>query len=200
MNRWKGVCVAMFGLSGAVSPLALAGEPLAEAIARAHVKSQVDQCGGENCAAVFRGLIAFVDGRPKGLGGNGRSCADCHLPSDNLQLSPASAQARFELLQWRRKWNPRAQDPLFLPIDADDFRINGEQASDFSNLLQNGLVRVTLPLPPNIRLIDPLTNAVSAETTADVWRMVPTVNDVRLTGADGANPAWPRRGRTRGCS
>ena len=57
---------------------------------------------------------------------------------------------------------------------------------------QNGLVRVTLPLPPNIRLIDPLTNAVSAETTADVWRMVPTVNDVRLTGADGANPAWPR--------
>ena len=192
MNRWKGVCVAVFGLTGAVSPLALAREPLAEAVARAHEKSQVAQCGGENCAAVFRGLIAFVDGRPKGLGGNGRSCADFHLPSDNLQLSPASAQARFDALQWRRKWNPRAQDPLFLPIDADDFRINGEQASDFSNLLQNGLVRVTLPLPPNIRLIDPVTNAVSAETTADVWRMVPSVNDVRLTGADGANPAWPR--------
>ena len=192
MNRWKGICVAVFGLTGAVSPLALAREPLAEAVARAHEKSHVDQCGGENCAAVFRGLIAFVDGRPKGLGGNGRSCADCHLPSDNLQLSPASAQARFELLQWRRQWNPRAQDPLFLPIDADDFRINGEKASDFSNLLQNGLVRVTLPLPPNIRLIDPLTNAVSTETTADVWRMVPSVNDVRLTGADGANPAWPR--------
>ena len=86
-------------------------------------------------------------GVPKGLGGNGRSCADCHMPSDNLQLSPASAQARFDLLKWRRKRNPRAQDPLFLPIDADDFRINGEKASDFSNLLENGLVRVTLPLP-----------------------------------------------------
>ena len=63
---------------------------------------------------------------------------------------------------------------------------------------QNGLVRVTLPLPPNMRLIDPLTNAVSTETTADVWRMVPSVNDVRLTGADGANPAWPRGPNTTG--
>jgi cytochrome c peroxidase len=192
MNRWKGVCVTVFGLAGAVSPLALAGEPLAEAVARAHQHARVEQCGGESCAAVFRGLLAFVDGRPKGLGGNGRSCADCHMPGDNLQLSPASAQARFEILQSRRKRNPRAQDPLFLPIDADDFRINGEKATDFRNLLENGLVRVTLPLPPNIRLVDPVTNAVSAETSADVWRMVPTVNDVRLTGADGANPAWPR--------
>ena len=192
MKGWKGICVAVLGLTGAVSPMALSREPLAEAVARTVEKSHVHQCGGENCAAVFRGLIAFVDGRPKGLGGNGRSCADCHLPEDNLQLSPASAQARFNLLQARRKWNPRAQDPLFLPIDADDFRINGEKAGDFSNLLENGLIRVTVPLPPNMRLIDPLTNAVSTETTADVWRMVPSVNDVRLTGADGANPAWPR--------
>jgi hypothetical protein len=98
----------------------------------------------------------------------------------------------------RRKWNPRAQDPLFLPIDADDFRIHGEKASDYSNLLENGLIRVTLPLPPNMRLIDPLTNAVSTETTADVWRMVPSVNDVRLTGTDGAIPAWPRGPNTTG--
>jgi len=192
MKGWKGICAAAFGLAGAVTPLAQSREPLAEAVARAHEKSHVHQCGGESCAAVLRGLIAFVDGRPKGLGGNGRSCADCHLPEDSLQLSPASAQARFKLLQLRRKRNPRAQDPLFLPIDADDFRINGDKANDFHNLLDNGLIRVTLPLPPNMRLIDPLTNAVSTETTADVWRMVPSVNDVRLTGADGANPAWPR--------
>lgn len=192
MKGWKGVCVGVFGLAGAVSPLAVSREPLSEAVARADEMSHVHQCGGENCAAVLRGLIAFVDGRPKTLGGNGRSCADCHLPEDSLQLSPASAQARFKLLQLRRKWNPRAQDPLFLPLDADDFRIHGEKASDFSNLLENGLIRVTLTLPPNMRLVDPLTNAVSTETTADVWRMVPSVNDVRLTGADGADPAWPR--------
>jgi cytochrome c peroxidase len=41
-----------------------------------------------------------------------------------------------------------------------------------------------LPLPPNIRLIDPATNAPSAEAFVDVWRSVPTVNDVALTGPD----------------
>jgi cytochrome c peroxidase len=198
MNAWKGTCIAVLGLAGTFSSVALSREPLAEAVARDHQGTYLDECGGENCAAVFRGLLAFVDGRPKGLGGNGRSCADCHRPEDSLQLSPASAKARFNQLQLRRKWNPRAQDPLFLPIDADDFRIHGEKASDFSNLLENGLIRVTLPLPPNMRLIDPLTNAVSTETTADVWRMVPSVNDVRLTGADGAIPAWPRGPNTTG--
>src|SRR5688572_8420543 len=177
-------------------PGAYAVESLAKALARPTHHS--DQCGGENCAAVTRGLLAFVDRRLKGMGGNGRSCVDCHMASDHFQLSPAGAQARFKLLQFHRKWNPRATDPLFLPIDADDFRVNGAEASDFSNLLENGLVRVTMPLPANMRLVDPATNAVSGETSVDVWRMVPSVNDVRLTGADGANPQWPRGPNTTG--
>ena len=114
------------------------------------------------------------------------------MPTDHFQLSPASVEARFRLLQLRRRWNPEADDPLFRPVDADDFRTNGDAASDFSNLRQNGLVRITLPLPPTIRLIDPATNAVSNETTVDVWRMVPTVNDVALTGPDASLPVWPR--------
>ena len=129
--------------------------------------------------------------RLRGLAANGRSCADCHMATDNFQLSPAGAEARFQFLQWRRQWNPHADDPLFRPIDADDFRTNGDTAADFSNLRQNGLVRITFALPSNIRLIDPATNAPSAETIADVWRSVPTVNDVALTGPDDVNP-WPR--------
>ena len=39
--------------------------------------------------------------------------------------------------------------------------------------------------------IDPATNAPSTETFVDVWRIVPTVNDVALTGPDDVNP-WPR--------
>ena len=132
------------------------------------------------------------DRTPDGLVGNGRACADCHMPTDSFQLSPASAEARFQFLQWRRRWNPDADDPLFRPIDADDFRTSGDSAIDFSNLRQNGLVRITLSLPPTIRLIDPVTNAVSNETTVDVWRMVPTVNDVALTGPDASAPVWPR--------
>ena len=149
-------------------------------------------CGGEPCDAVQRGFFAFFDRKPVGLDGNGRACADCHMPTDHFQLSPASVEARFRLLQLRRRWNPNADDPLFRPVDADDSRTNGEAASDFSNLRQNGLVRITLPLPATIRLIDPATNAVSNETSVDVWRMVPTVNDVALTGPDASLPVWPR--------
>lgn len=148
-------------------------------------------CGGESCQAVFRGFFSFVDRQLHGLPGNGRSCADCHMPADNFQLSPASAEARYQLLQARRQRNKYADDPLFRALDADDFRVNGTQANDFSNLRENGLVRITLPLPPNIRLIDPATNAVSEETTVDIWRAVPSVLNVKLTGPDGVNP-WPR--------
>ena len=148
-------------------------------------------CGGEPCDAVARGFRAFFDRKLDGLAANGRACADCHMPTDSFQLSPASVEARFQLLQRRRRWNPDADDPLFRPIDADDFRTNGDNASDFSNLRQNGLVRITFTLPPNIRLIDPATNLPSAETEVDVWRSVPTVNDVALTGPDNGI-LWPR--------
>jgi len=148
-------------------------------------------CGGEACDAVFRGFFAFFDRSLHGMDGNGRSCADCHMPTDQFQLSPASAEARFQQLQKRRRWNPKADDPLFRPVDADDFRLHGSSANDFRNLRENGLVRIELSLPPNLRLIDPVTNLPSTETSVDVWRAVPGVNDVKLTGADGLNP-WPR--------
>src|SRR4029453_15064627 len=83
------------------------------------------QCGSEPCAAVFRGLVAFFDRELHTLDGNGRSCADCHMLTDHFQLSPAGAEARFQRLQRRRELNPQADDPLFRPIDADDFRTNG---------------------------------------------------------------------------
>jgi len=150
-----------------------------------------DDCGAERCIAVFRGLFDFVDRRLHGLQGNGRSCADCHMPGDHFQLSPANVEARFQNLQRRRLTNRRADDPLFRPVDANDYRINGDNASDFSNLRENALIRITFPLPSNIRLIDPATNLPSNETSVDVWRMVPTVNNVKLTGPDGQNP-WTR--------
>ena len=159
--------------------------------AGAEPERQALACGGEPCDAVARGFRAFFDRRLADLGGNGRSCADCHMATDNFQLSPASAEARFSLLQLRRRFDPDADDPLFRPIDADDFRTNGDSAGDFGNLRQNGLVRITFPLPSNMRLIDPATNMASAETSVDVWRSVPTVNDVALTGPDDGI-AWLR--------
>jgi cytochrome c peroxidase len=147
------------------------------------------ECGGQPCDAIARGFMAFFDRRLHGLDGNGRSCGDCHLATDSFQLSPAGAEARFQLLQQRRQRDPDADDPLFRPIDADDFRTNGESASDFSNLRENGLVRIAFRLPSNIKLVDPATGVLLDET--DVWRMVPTVNDVALTGPDTSDP-WFR--------
>ena len=148
-------------------------------------------CSGEPCDAVARGLFHFFDRSPDGMAANGRSCGDCHMVTDRFQLSPARVEQRFQFLQWLKQLFPDADDPLFRPIDADDFRTHGEDAADFSNLRQNGLVRIPFDLPANVKLVDPVTNLPSEETFVDVWRSVPTVNDVRLTGPDGQNP-WPR--------
>ena len=150
-------------------------------------------CGGQPCDAVHRGFKAFVDRELPGLLTNGRACADCHMLTDSFQMSPAGVEARFQDLQRRREKNPAADDPLFRPIDADDFRVNGEQANDYSNLRENGLVRITLPLPPNIKLVDPVTGLVTEDKFVDIWRMVPTVNDVNTK--PGATPE-PSTGST----
>ena len=148
-------------------------------------------CDEPPCDAVARGRAAFNRGNLNQLGGNGRSCADCHMPSDGFQLSPASAKARYDNLQARRLEDSTADDPLFRPIDADDFRINGNNAVDFSNLVENGLVRVTMPLPLNVKLIDTTTGQPTDETSVDLWRAVMPVNNVAITGPDGVLPIWP---------
>jgi cytochrome c peroxidase len=148
-------------------------------------------CDTQPCDAIARGRAAFNDRNLKKLGGNGRSCADCHMPSEAFQLSPAAAQARFAALQAERAHNMNADDPLFRPADADDFRVNGEGASDFSNLLENGLVRVTMPLPANVRLVDPITHVPTNDTFVDLWRAVMPVFNVAISGPDAVPPVWP---------
>jgi hypothetical protein len=141
------------------------------------------------CDAVARGRAAFHDRNLIQLGGNGRACSDCHLPSAGFQLSPAAAQARFDALLAARAHNPNADDPLFRPVDADDFRVNGERANDFSNLIENGLIRVSMPLPMNVRLIDPMTGQPTDETSVDLWRAVmPVLHDLG-PGPDAAHGA-----------
>jgi len=140
---------------------------------------------------VARGREAFNNPPRIKFGGNGRACADCHMPSKSFQLSPEAAKARFEALQAKRANGKDADDPLFRPVDADDFRVNGNNASDFSNLVENGLVRVTMPLPANVKLIDPATGQPSNENTVDLWRAVMPVLNVAISGPDGVAPTWP---------
>ena len=148
-------------------------------------------CDEPPCDAVARGRAAFNRRNLIQLGGNGRACADCHMPADHFQLSPASARARFDALQAKRENNKNADDPLFRPVDADDFRTNGDSAADFSNLVENGLVRVTMPLPANVKLIDPISGQPTDETSVDLWRAVMPVLNVAITGPDNVLPIWP---------
>ena len=53
------------------------------------------ECDGQPCGAVVRGSLAFHDRELKGLAGNGRACADCHIPSDGFQLSPVAAKEMY---------------------------------------------------------------------------------------------------------
>lgn len=144
--------------------------------------------------AFCRGKANFRDRTLATMGGNGRACSDCHMEAENFQLTPAAAQTRLAQMT-----ATGIDDPLFRAIDADDFRTNGAAARDFSNLTQNGLVRVTIPLPANVKLLDcgamvpcPPSAQPTTETVADVWRATPSILDVKITGPDGLGPVWPR--------
>ena len=176
--------VAFFGALAILSPLSGFGQ---DSIPPGSTQLN---CDDPPCDAVARGRAAFHDRNLNQLGGNGRACSDCHIPSEGFQLSPEAARARFDALMEKRAHNPNADDPLFRPVDADDFRVNGDNASDFSNLVENGLVRVTMPLPLNVKLIDPATGQPSDETSVDLWRAVMPVLNVAITGADGVLPIW----------
>jgi cytochrome c peroxidase len=145
-------------------------------------------------SAVCRGKANFHDRTLAGLGGNGRACSDCHMDSQNFQLTPAAAQTRLAQMT-----ASGVDDPLFRAIDADDFRVNGAAAHDFTNLTQNGLIRVTIPLPANVKLLDcgaaipcPASARPTSETVADVWRAVPSIFDVMITGPDALSPVYAR--------
>ena len=191
MNKFKNSVIAL-GLVSLISAIAAVMPHTALSQVSEGNGAMQHDCFPRPCAAaVARGRVAFNDGNLKKIGGNGRSCADCHMPSESFQLSPAAARARFDALQEKREHNKNADDPLFRPVDADDFRINGDNAIDFSNLVENGLVRVTMPLPTNVKLIDPLSGQPSAETSVDLWRAVLPVFNVAITGPDFVSPIWP---------
>jgi cytochrome c peroxidase len=100
---------------------------------------------------------------------NGRACATCHVESDHFALTPAHVQALYAQ-------NPN--DPLFSPIDADD----PSATYPTYDHLKAGLVRVTIKLADNLDVIDGAGNVITnAARTIDVWRSVPTVENVAYT-------------------
>jgi cytochrome c peroxidase len=101
---------------------------------------------------------------------NGRSCATCHVPEDHFTLTPARVARLLET-------NP--DDPLFNAIDADD---PTAETLTFEHL-KKGLIRVGLPLPDNMDLIDDTGNVTTPpDRTLFVWRGVPSIVDSAVSG------------------
>jgi cytochrome c peroxidase len=131
------------------------------------------------------GGLLFGIGFPN-VHGNGRSCAACHVPEEAFQLSPQNVEERYRELQRRRLRNPRADDPLFRSIDADD------GAEDFTTLRNHALVRVFITLPTDAqgqKLMWPVDEPNATEVS--VWRATPTVVNTAFTAPyqlDGRQP------------
>ena len=76
------------------------------------------------------------------LGTNGRTCGTCHVPEEASSLSAAAARLLFALT--------RGNDPLFAPVDgANCPSAARSDAAAHSLILQNGLFRISIPLPAN---------------------------------------------------
>ena len=155
MKAWQLVGSAVLAWVSSLSAMTAAGHP-------AHEATRSNALG-----FVFDGrIIDAIEFFKPHDGGNGRSYATCHRPEDrDFGLTPATVEARYQLLQARRRvHSPAADDPLFQSIDADDLD------QDFTTLRTKGLIRVTLPLALNVTLADdPTARFVT------VWRSVPSV-------------------------
>jgi cytochrome c peroxidase len=78
------------------------------------------------------------------LGANGRRCVTCYQPDNNMSVSAAGVQARFEATD--------GTDPIFRTNDGSNSPLADVSTVDarrraYSMLLTKGLIRVGLPIP-----------------------------------------------------
>ena len=103
--------------------------------------------------------------------GNGRTCSSCHL-KDTGTMSPADVQKLYA---------HHPNDPLFRSLDSDD-----GVGNSYTRLLQTATVRLPIPLPANVVLLDDPTARV-----VYLNRGTPTVMNIGLDPVlmvDGRQP------------
>lgn len=94
--------------------------------------------------ATFNTAGAIHETNPffQSLGTNGRSCATCHQPDQGFSLSAAGIQQVYE--------RTHGMDPLFAAFDGANCPSDSSTSREaHSLLLERGLIRVGITLPPN---------------------------------------------------
>lgn len=127
------------------------------------------------------------------LGTNGRSCASCHDAADGWSIAPAHLQQRFN--------DTQGTDPIFRTVDgancpSDDVSTPGAATASYSQLLNHGLIRMTLPVPANaefsiVAITDPYQCPETTATQPALYRRpLPSTNLKFLNGImwDGREP------------
>jgi hypothetical protein len=116
------------------------------------------------------------------LGSNGRACVSCHVASENMTITPAGVQERFNRTE--------GQDPIFRPNDGSntpnlDVSTVPARRQAYSMLLTKAVIRVGLGIPAHaeFRLVevqDPYGYASAAELSL-FRRPLPATNLAFLT-------------------
>jgi cytochrome c peroxidase len=91
------------------------------------------------------------------LGTNGRTCFSCHQPQEGWTVSAAGVQARFDA--------SRGTDPIFRLVDGatcptDDVSTLAAKREAYKLVIENGLIRIGLPMPDPEKLQFEVTNVV----------------------------------------
>jgi cytochrome c peroxidase len=127
------------------------------------------------------------------LGTNGRTCNSCHVASDGWSINPTDLQQRFQSTQ--------GTDPVFRVVDgancpSDDVSTLAAATTAYSQLLNFGLIRMTLPVPASaefsiISITDPYQCPETTATQPALYRRpLPSTNLKFLNGImwDGREP------------
>jgi cytochrome c peroxidase len=127
------------------------------------------------------------------LGTNNRTCNSCHVASDGWSITPANLQQRFQSTQ--------GTDPVFRVVDgancpSADVSTTSAATAAYSQLLNFGLIRMTLPVPANaefsiIAISDPYQCPETTATNPSLYRRpLPSTNLKFLNGImwDGREP------------
>lgn len=127
------------------------------------------------------------------LGSNGRACSSCHVPSENMTITPAGVQDRFTRTD--------GQDPLFRTNDGSnapnlDVSTVKARRQAYRMLLTKAVIRIGIGIPANaefrlVAVTDPYQYASAAELS--LFRRPRTVFPQRLGALAGGRHQLLRR-------
>src|ERR1700687_1695478 len=127
------------------------------------------------------------------LGTNNRTCNSCHVASDGWSITPVNLQQRFQSTQ--------GTDPVFRVVDgancpSADVSTPAAATIAYSQLLNFGLIRMTLPVPANadfsiISITDPYQCPETTATQPALYRRPrpsPNLQFLHVIMWDGRGP------------